>query len=135
MLILNSFIRDFGHKTYWHYARKGNVMLSVYIISVVSAILFSLSLRSFWVGVLGFVLVISACDTAVYYSGQAQYVGPVLAAEVVVEAIDSLTQEIAIAERKAEEYNKCVSVLENKVWNVNQTIPSHRWIHSYCKQQ
>ena len=135
MLIVNYLLSDFGHKTYWHYARKGNVMLSVYIIAVLSSLLFAFSLRSFWAGVLGLLIVLVSCDMAVYSSKQGQYVGPVVVIRAIDNAIDSLVHEVAVAEEKTARYNQCVSRLENKVWNVNQTIPSHRWIHVYCSQQ
>ena len=110
-------------------------MLSVYIIALLSSVLFAYSLRSFWAGVLAFLIVLSACDVAVYCVKQGQYVGPVRAIHVVLEVVEVVTGEIAAAEKNAIRYEECVSRLENKVWNSNQTVPSHKWIHVYCSQQ
>ena len=125
MLIVNYFLSDFGHKSHWHYARKGNIMLSVYVVSVVSAILFSLSLRSIWTGVLSLFILLSCCDLAVHLSGGTQYVGPALTIKV-------LASDIAVAEAKAEEYEKCMHHFNNKAWKSSEVIPSHKSLHNQC---
>ena len=137
MLIVNYIFFQWlrSHPPSWHYARKGNVMLSVYIIAALASILFGFSLRSIKAGVLGLLIVLISCDAAVYSATQGQYVGPVLVVSAMDKAIDFITTEIAVADKKADRYNQCVKDLNNKVWNPNQTIPSHRWIHDYCSQQ
>lgn len=110
-------------------------MLFVYIISLISSVLFGFSLRSFWAGVFSFMLVLCACDAAVYSAEKGQYVGPVQLIHVVDKAISQVVAGVAVAEKKAAAYEKCVKNLNDKVWNPSQTIPSHRWIHDYCSQQ
>ena len=132
MLIPNSFYSDFGHKSIWRYARKGNVMLFVYIISLLSSVLFGYSLRSFWAGVLGFVLVLSCCDLAVNCAEQGQYVGPVHLVNTLDKAIDELSKEMAVAEKKAAAYDRCMHHFHGKAWGANQVIPSHRSLHNQC---
>ena len=114
-------------------------MLSVYIISVLASIFFGFSLQSVRAGVFSLFIILSCCDLAVMCSSASKYVGPTLVVQVAQEtledAINFLTKEMAVAEKNAIRYEKCVSRLENKAWSPSQTIPSHRWIHDYCSQQ
>ena len=132
MLIIELFYRWLRSQILLALCQKGNAMLSVYIVVVLSSILFGLSLRSFRVGVLSLFIVLGACDLAVYYSNEANYVGPVLAAEVVLEVVDTVNKEMAVAEEKAEEYNRCMDYFLNKAWDENQIIPSQRSLHFQC---
>lgn len=117
------------------YTRKDDVMLFVYIVAVLASVLFALSLQSVRAGVLGFLIVLVSCDIAVFHSHQGKYVGPVAVVEFTVDVMSVLLDEVAVAEKKAAAYEACVKNLNDKVWNPNQVIPSHRWIHDYCSQQ
>ena len=112
-------------------------MLFVYIVSVLASLLLGFSLRSFWAGVLALLIVLVSCDAAVYSAtgGEGRYVGPVIVVSAIDKAIDILVAEKAVAEKKAEKYDRCVKHFNDKVWNPSQTIPSHKWIHVYCSQQ
>ena len=112
--------------------QKGNAMLSVYLVSILAAVLFAISLRSFWAGVLGFVLVLSSCDLAAYCAKQGQYVGPIRLIQVVEEAINQVVVEMSVAEKKGLEYDRCMDHFLNKAWGENQTIPSQQSLHHQC---
>ena len=107
-------------------------MLFVYIVSLLSSIFFGFSLRSFWAGVFSFMLVLCACDAAVYSAEKGQYVGPVRLFSIVDGVIDEVVADIAVAEQAAIEYNKCMDYFLNKAWGENQTIPSQKSLHFQC---
>lgn len=108
-------------------------MLFVYVVSILAATLLGLSLRSFWTGVLGLFIVLSACDVAVYHSGQAQYVGPVAVVVEVVEVVQAKKKEF---EKDMEEVlfidnytNNCYDS------NIGSTKSSPKGLYYFCKQE
>ena len=131
------FFSGFGHKFKWHYARKGNVMLFVYVVALLSSLLLGFSLRSFWTGVLGLFIVLSSCDFAVYSAQGNQYVGPVA---VVVEVVE-VVQDFALAKKKEFEKDMeevlFIDSYTNNCYdsNIGSTKSSPKGLYYFCKEE
>ena len=108
-------------------------MLFVYIVCILSSVLLGLSLRSFWVGVLGSLIVLCACDFAVYYTDQNQYVGPVLVIETLEDFALAKKQEFQQDMQEVlfiDSYtNNCYDS------NIRTTKSSPKGLHYFCQEE
>lgn len=107
-------------------------MLFVYIVACFSGLLFALSLQSIKAGFFSFLILLCSCDLAVRMSNQDRYVGPIYIATSIYKAIDTLTHDMAVAEQKAAEYDRCMDYFLNKAYADAQAIPSHKSLHHQC---
>lgn len=115
-------------------------MLFVYIVCILSSVLLGLSLQSVKAGLLGFFVILSACDTAVYSAQENQYIGPVLAVEALVEIVEIL-EDFALAKKKEFEKDMeevlFVDRYANNCYdsNIRTTKSSPKGLYYYCREE